>query len=594
MPKSESLPALSQEELREILACLEAGAFLPEKFRSRLFADPQGPVLLWQGKPQETRKDVHPLLVREIFCQGETPLSPHDARTAAWRNLLIRADNRRLLSSLLHGPLRRFIEDQGGIKLMYIDPPFAVGADFTMPVVAPAHQHDADRLETAETNCGKEAASAGTLARQSVGPLRVLSYRDTWEQGLSSFLRMIHERLLLMRKLLAEDGVVYLHCDWRLAPHLRLVLDEVFGAERFLGDIVWHYTGGGRSDRYFSRKHDRLLHYAASQRWTFNVDEVRVPYKPTSGYARSGITSAAGRRYNPNPLGTPVDDVWDIPMVNPMSGERLDYPTQKPEALLDRIIRASSRPGDLVADFFCGSGTLPAVAERAGRKWLAVDSSSLAVHATRKRLLDCRVASPQAPAIQPFLLAELAPEASETTLRSQHDPEMIRHVAHFSGHSLAYYLGGIRVGHSFADGGSVLELLGFSVSPGEDVLANEALLRARGAKKRKNRTTEERIAFAALLQQDWRAWLEYWSIGLPDSGVPLAAGMASGPLCNTVVWHSARKRKGACPDTRSPLLPLPGAWAGPKESLDLIVTIVDIFANESRVLLRLPPDEFRY
>ena len=148
---------------------------------------------------------------------------------------------------------------------------------------------------------------------------------------------MLFERLLLMRDILAEDGSIYMHCDRRAAPTARLFMDYLFGPERFLGEIIWHYTGGGRSTRYFSRKHDVILHYAKSGRWTFNVDAVRVPYKETSGYARGGIVSAAGKRYAPHPDGTPVDDVWSIPIVNPMSRERLSSPTQKPEALLHRV-----------------------------------------------------------------------------------------------------------------------------------------------------------------------------------------------------------------------------------------------------------------
>ena len=549
-PGHEGSSALTGEELREIRACLDAGAPLPDKYRFRLFAPAPEPLLVWQGKTLERCRETRPLLARECFGAGKS-----GTPETAWRNLLVRGDNRLLLSSLCNGPLRRAVEDCGGIKLMYIDPPFAVGTDFSMPL----------EIGTPEPR------EAGRRKNKEKTP-RLLAYRDRWEQGLHSFLRMIHERLLLMRDLLAEDGSLYLHCDWRLAPHMRLMLDEVFGPERFLGDIVWHYTGGGRSERYFSRKHDRLLHYAASRRWIFNVDAVRVPYKPTSGYAKGGITSAAGKRYSPNPLGTPVDDVWDIPMINPLSGERLDYPTQKPEALLERIVKASSRPGDLVADFFCGSGTLPAVAEKLGRKWLAADASPPAVHATRKRLLVVRAALPPQNPPQPFLLAEMDPEsASDTPAPCD---SVFFHQARLTRRTLPYSIRGVRTATRIEGNRFSLELVEFSpAAPGRPPNGGNPEAPAGDA-----------ALFAALLRRDWRDWLDYWSIGAPDESPPLAEGMEKDLHCNGILWHSARKRKSAGPETRSPFLPLPGPGPGAPA---LLLTIVDIFANESRLPVRL-------
>ncbi len=554
-PGHEGSLDLTGEELREIRACLDAGAPLPDKYHSRLFAPAPDPLLIWQGKTLERCRETRPLLAREHFGGGNG--APETADT--WRNLLVRGDNRLLLSSLLNGPLRRAVDACGGIKLMYIDPPFAVGADFAMPL----------EIGTSEP---REAGRASGRRKNGEKTPRLLAYRDRWEQGLHSFLRMIHERLLLMRDLLAEDGSLYLHCDWRLAPHMRLVLDEVFGPERFLGDIVWHYTGGGRSERYFSRKHDRLLHYAASRRWIFNVDAVRVPYKPTSGYAKGGITSAAGKRYSPNPLGTPVDDVWDIPMINPLSGERLGYPTQKPEALLERIVKASSRPGDLVADFFCGSGTLPAVAERLGRKWLAADSSPPAVHATRKRLLGLRAGLLSENPPQPFLLAKMAPEPSTDGPASS--GSVFFHEARLTRQTLLYNISGVRTATRIEGNRFSLELAGFSPAAPE---------RPAGGDNREAQT-EDAALFADLLRRDWRDWLDYWSIGAPDNCLHLAGGMEKDLHCNGILWHSARKRKGVGPETRSPFLPLPGRGQG---APTLILTIVDIFANESRLPVRL-------
>jgi hypothetical protein len=141
------------------------------------------------------------------------------------------------------------------------------------------------------------------------------------------------------------------------------------------------------SKNYYSKKHDSIFWYSKGETWNFNADSIRIPYKETSGYARGGITSARGKHYTPNPLGTLPDDVWEIPIINPLARERVGYPTQKPEALLERIIKASSNEGDLVADFFCGSGTTVAVAEKLGRKWIAADLGKFAVHTTRKRMI---------------------------------------------------------------------------------------------------------------------------------------------------------------------------------------------------------------
>ncbi len=268
-------------------------------------------------------------------------------------NILVHGDNLCFLKKLQEGQLAKEVQTAGGIKLIYIDPPFAVGSDFYMPV----------------------------------GDTRQKAYTDCWPSK-KDFLDMLEQRVRLMHSLLANDGSFFLHCDWRISAHIRLMLDDIFGEEQFLGEVIWHYTGGGRAKRYFSRKHDTIFHYAKGKKWTFNLDAVRVPYKTTSNYAKDGIVSKSGKKYLPNPLGTPIDDVWDIPMVNPLAKERLGYPTQKPEMLLERIILAASNPGDIVADFFCGSGTTLACASKLGRRWLGSDTGVLAIHTTRQRLLE--------------------------------------------------------------------------------------------------------------------------------------------------------------------------------------------------------------
>ncbi len=210
-------------------------------------------------------------------------------------------------------------------------------------------------------------------------------YEDSWGH-VREYITWLRPRLVEMCRLLRPDGTLYLHLDRRSVHHARLLLDELFGARCFQNEIIWHYTGGGRGTLSFPHKHDNILVYHKGESYKFNADAVREPYAPTSGYASSGITAASGKRYVPHPLGKVVDDVWKIPIVNPLSRERTGYPTQKPEALLERILLASSDAGDLVLDPFSGSGTTAAVAQKLDREWVAIDSNPEAITATRTRL----------------------------------------------------------------------------------------------------------------------------------------------------------------------------------------------------------------
>jgi len=215
------------------------------------------------------------------------------------------------------------------------------------------------------------------------------SFSDIWEGGMPGYLIWLNARLFEMKRLLKQTGSIIVHLDEHAAHYCKVEMDKLFGHASYVNEIIWHYTGGGRSRRYFSNKHDSLLWYKRAGKagdFYFDVDAVRVPYKETSGYAKSGITSVSGKKYMPNPKGTPVDDVWDIPMINPLAAERIGYPTQKPEPLLQRIIEGCAPKGGVVADFFCGGGTTAAVAQRLGRRWIACDQSRVAVAITADRL----------------------------------------------------------------------------------------------------------------------------------------------------------------------------------------------------------------
>ena len=389
------MPRLTDQEQQEIIRYIEADKPLPEKYRFLLFEDRREVELVWNGKSSEVCNIVLPFQVIE---QVDEPRAEKDTRLQmslfdldargrqlkGWTNKLIWGDNKLILSSLKNGPLREEIEKQGGLKLIYIDPPFDVGADFSMDI---------------------EIGDDTFTKRPNI--LEEIAYRDTWGKGADSFIAMIYERLILMRDLLAEDGSIYVHCDYRVSGFIRLVLDEIFGKSALLNEIIWCFSQGAKSKRMFGRKHNTIFSYTkVPEGQIFNADAVRVEMK--SGKESFGgrlEIDEDGRKYRlvygtKNAQGETKyykyyldegkipEDYWtDINSLQSGVSERIDYPTQKPEALLDRIIRASSNEGDLVADFFCGSGTTAAVAEKLGRKWIVSDLGKFAIHTTRKRMI---------------------------------------------------------------------------------------------------------------------------------------------------------------------------------------------------------------
>ncbi len=217
------------------------------------------------------------------------------------------------------------------------------------------------------------------------------SFDDTWPGGLDAYLAFLRQRLEQCRRILRRSGSLYLHLDWRAVHYARVLLDEVFGRRNFLNEIIWSYRTGGTSRRWFPRKHDNLLLYARQA----GAHTLQVPRE--GAYRTDGLNfDAGGRPYKStragrlyfDPRGPQVTDVWEIPFLSTVSKERTGWPTQKPEALLRRIIEASSNPGDLVIDPFCGSGTTLAAAQALGRRWLGCDNNEAAVVLARARLSD--------------------------------------------------------------------------------------------------------------------------------------------------------------------------------------------------------------
>jgi DNA modification methylase len=382
---------LTENEKRDVIKFLEAGKPLPEKYRFLLFEDKKEVELVWNGKTSEVSNVVLPFQTIEVVDepraentadtkkQNQLALWDFDDRgrqIAGWTNKLIWGDNKLILSSLKNGVLREEIEKAGGIKLIYIDPPFDVGADFSM------------KVEIGDDELTKKP-----------NVLEELAYRDTWGKGADSFIAMIYERLSLMKDLLANDGTIYVHSDWRVDSYIRLVMDELFGKDNFRNEIIWCYTSASNPGNDFPKKHDTIYRYAKSDNFTFNLNDIRTEYnektkqnykkglKGSGTFYEGGIKEETGVKLKE---GKVPEDWWEMAIAAryPVDGvKRTGYPTEKPLPLLERIIRASSNEDDLVADFFCGSGTTLAVAEKLGRKWIGSDLGKFSIHTTRKRMI---------------------------------------------------------------------------------------------------------------------------------------------------------------------------------------------------------------
>lgn len=423
---------LTEEEKAEVKGCLDRGEPLPDSYRFRLFREPRETELIWPGKTHEVTQAILPFQSIEQIDEPRAETSGGGAmldlfsrdaggrQAGGWSNKLIWGDNKLVLSSLKGGPLRREIEKAGGLKLVYIDPPFDVGADFSFDV-----------------EVGQD-----TLVKQA-SVIEDIAYRDTWGRGADSFATMISERIKIIADLLHNDGAIFVHCDTRVSAILRSCLDDCMSM--MVNEIVWkRRTGFMGTYNKLGATTDTLFWYSKSSDYIFNeqygvsdpeylerfkfkdengrlyrTDNLTSPnprpnlkyvYKgflpPDNGWAvsleRMQKMDAEGRlefprkptgriqrrRFLDELQGQPIQNLWtDIYPINPMAGEAIGYPTQKPETLLERVLGLASNPGDLIADFFCGSGTTLAVAEKLGRKWIGCDLGRFAIHTSRKRLI---------------------------------------------------------------------------------------------------------------------------------------------------------------------------------------------------------------
>ncbi|MDO8550902.1 MAG: site-specific DNA-methyltransferase, partial [Ignavibacteria bacterium] len=386
--------------------------------------------LIWDGKYKDDKK-VSPVKIALPFQTIETVNESKQARqttlnflsggkSTEWRNRLIWGDKKYVLPSLLP-------EFAGKVNLIYIDPPFDTGADFSFKATIPDNP-GTDKDETTEF-----------IKQPSI--IEQKAYRDTWGKGLQSYLQWFYETIILLRELLAEDGSIYVHLDWHVGHYAKAALDEIFGYECFVNQIIWQKIRSSKAQsKSFGNVHDIILFYRKTESQKFNQlftklaeERLQKHYKyieektgrryQLCDFTQSGqgesrkfgnliLTPPSGKhwiwtqerinegikkgllvvqqskmprlkRYLDESKGNPMEDIWiDIPPVNSMALERVDYATQKPEALLERVFNASSNEGDLVLDCFVGSGTTPAVAEKLNRKWISCDLGRFAIHTT--------------------------------------------------------------------------------------------------------------------------------------------------------------------------------------------------------------------
>ena len=400
---------LSQQERDLIANLIRDGKPVPARYIPSIADNPLKTELIWPGKSTLMDTSVLPFQSIEhideprkgtsqqfdLFSMSEST----GRQSGGWTNKLIWGDNSLILSSLVNGPMRNEIEKAGGLKLVYIDPPFDVGSDFSMDI---------------------EVGDDSVKKKPSV--IEEVAYRDTWGKGIDSYASMIYSRIRLIHSLLSDDGSIYVHVDYRTSSMVKLILDEVFGAERFRGWLVWSIGSGAKGRQQWSNQHNDIFCYSKGDNFTFNHSdpELREPFADLSTSMHFNKVDSEGRKYRERIVngksyiyyaedGKLVGSVWnDISSMaanSPILNESVGYPTQKPEKLLSRIIKASTNPGDLVGDFFCGSGTTLAVAEKLGRKWIGSDLGRFSIHTTRKRLISVQREASKAG--QPFRAFEI-------------------------------------------------------------------------------------------------------------------------------------------------------------------------------------------
>lgn len=317
------------------------------------------PEIWWKGKRPYTSTQYFPAQKKERYGSSKEFVDK-DGKTKDWINKIFWGDNIQVMSHLLK-------EFRGKVDLIYIDPPFDSKADYK-----------------------KTVKLKGKTIKNDNNSFEQKQYGDIWSND--EYLQFMYERLILCRELLSPQGSIYLHCDWHRNQHLRMIMDEIFGPDNFKNEIIWWYLWGGRGKTQWNSKHDTLLFYSKTNDWIFNYMDVLDEHtlmtegsKNRLNYAGAMVTSKSESSEIPEDKVLP-SDTWYIATINAMAKEKENYPTQKPEALLEKLIKASSNPGDIVFDCFMGSGTTQAVAMKLGRRFIGADINLGAIQTTTKRL----------------------------------------------------------------------------------------------------------------------------------------------------------------------------------------------------------------
>lgn len=381
----------------------------PKKTEIKITAAKGRPMLTWVGKRPLSRVTAFPAQHIETFAPSHSELkTPNSVLWADWPSvypkggLLFHGDNKEVLAHLLANGFR------GKVNLIYIDPPYDSGADYVRKVTL--------RGPKGTTKLDGETY---TLGEQ-------IQYTDIWAND--NYLQFMYERLMLLKELLSLNGSLYLHCDWHKSHHLRCLLDEVFGSDNFLNDIVWRYVKFQMGDMgKFANNSDRLLLYRkSSEDWVFNPQKFKLAepkkllkkgWDKESGTIQN-IKDENGRTQKIEIFEEKIDDVWNLQFMGATSGERTDYPTQKPIKVLERVILASSNPGDIVLDCFAGTGTTCVVAQKLSRRWIGCDINNGAIQTTSKRLQMIINEQIEAAKNKPLTLA-LSPEGERENDKAQ-------------------------------------------------------------------------------------------------------------------------------------------------------------------------------
>jgi len=580
---------LTDQDKAIIKDLVDRDVALPTKYRGILFEDAREAELFWQGKTDEVPGVVLPFeSIERIDGPPSEPyrepepsaLNPASGPPSGWTNKLIRGDNKLVLSSLINGPMRGEIEAAGGLKLIYIDPPFDARADFSV------------NLEIGEEKRNKQTSVVEELA-----------YRDKWGRGIDSYLSMMYERLRLMKELLSLSGSIYVHCDWRVNSALRLVMDEIFGSHNFVNEIIWKRSNNTSSiSHIWKRAHDSILFYCMNEDYCFNFQ-----YKSLSGASlelykdadekgkyqlvpllvsgkRRGATGRPWRGIDPNTRGRSgmhwvtapekldryfeegriyfpdkeggvprlkyylsenkgvvVSDLWDDIRPIPSGGtESLNYATQKPEGLLERIVMASSDQGDLLADFFCGSGTTLAVAEKLGRKWIGCDSGRLAIHTARKRLIGVqRDLRAKGRPYNGFDILSLG--RYERGYSGGIDSPLVEVLPNINRNKVSVTLTGLRGFTCQED----LDSIAGKLQTGESTFAVDEGLLVRFLKNKQGKINRE------TLTKKWTDWIDYWAVDFDYGNQDGTTGNPEEPCIFHSQWQSYRTRKNRGLDSTS-------------------------------------------